>query len=1755
MARRKARSGGDHSSANATLNPPPCRVMSFSEELAAIFGIVKSRTGHDFSDYKTNTVMRRIERRMAVNELSGIREYVALLGETPGEAQALAQDILIGVTGFFRDPQAFESMERLVIPRLFAGRDPDEPVRIWHACCATGEEAYSMAFLIREYLDRQGSNARVQIFATDIDETSIAQARAGLYPAGIEAEVGEQRLKAFFTRSGKRWQVVKQVREMIVFAHHSLIKNPPFSRLDLLVCRNFLIYINPDMQNRLMSLFHQVLRPGKFLFLGNSETVGRNAGLFTAIDKKWKIFERTAGKHRGDALFPFSTPVRYHPGAMNSTRPAAAVEKGPVAVAERLLMERYSPPCVIVNGKYEVVHVTSRLNRFLEVPLGEPSRDILRMAREELRPALRAAIHKAFAENRRVEFRGLKVDANVAETTVHLLVEPLEAAHAAEKLAMVIFEAVSPQASVATPSGSEEPVCCDEACNEMLVRQLEEQLRITHEQLQATSEQLESSNEGFLSANEELISMNEEFQSANEELQSTNEELETSREELQALNEELATVNFELQGKVDELNQASSDMANLLASSGIATLFLDLQLNLKGFTPAMAAIFNLIPADIGRPFRHLAGTIDWSGLPHDAASILENLVPIEREVTAVGDGKCFIMRVLPYLDPEGVSEGVVVTLNDISERKRMEERTIHLASFPQLNPNPVLEIDSAGTVIFANPATQKVLESLGMDATAAEAFVPADLDSILRDWNRQSEKTLYRELKLRDRIYAETIFLTPQFDVARIYALDITERKQTEEALVESEQRVRHKLDCITSPEGDIGKLELADIIDAPALQSLVNDFYELTGMPMGLLDIKGRVLVGVGWQDACTKFHRVNAEACRNCLESDVQLSAGVAPGEYKIYKCKNNMWDVATPVMVGDRQFGNLFMGQFFFEEEPLDYEFFRWQAKEYGFDEQKYIAALEAVPRLSRETLDTSMHFFMKLADVLSRLSFGNLNLARSLAERDVLMRSLHESCEQLRLAQQAARIGSFDWNIQTGRNHWTPELEAMYGLKTGEFGKTQPAWKNLVHPDDRAKAVSCVNRAFETKEPVEGEWRVVWPDGSVHWLFGRFQVFLDETGNALRLTGVNIDITERRQSEDMLRRYELLAGHSRDMVLFVRRDDGQILEANAAAVTTYGYDHEELLKLTVTELRAPESLALTAAQMAEADSHGLLFETVHCRRDGSTFPVEVSSQGATIGGMRTLISVIRDITERKRAENALRESELFYRQTLDSIPGMVFTTRPDGYCDYQSQQWVDFTGVPMIDHLGDGWNRLLHPDDRPRAYSAWRAAVEERAPYDLEYRVRRYDGAYEWFKVHGRPIRDAAGEIVRWFGTALNIDHLIKAEEELRRAKEAAESATRAKSLFLANMSHELRTPMSGVIGMLDLVLTGHLEKEQQEYIEIAQTSARSMVRLLNDILDLTKVEMGKFSLEEKPLSLRNCVETTHNILLPGAKSKGLELDFTVADDVPETLLGDQTRLNQVLTNLAGNAVKFTEKGEVALRVAAGGITPDGKREITFIVADTGIGIPADKKHLLFRVFSQVDASHSRSYGGSGLGLAISKEIVARMGGTISFTSDEGTGSTFSFSLPLSETDALPVAADTFTDGGAARTEETRKPRLLIAEDEQVIRQVLGLMLQRANYEIDFAENGEHVIAMWENGNFDLILMDVQMPRMNGLEAAAAIRVKERTCGGHIPIVAMTAHALKDDEEKCLAAGMDSYITKPIDFRKSLRLIESFLKNGS
>ena len=1497
---------------------------------------------------------------------------------------------------------------------------------------------------------------------------------------------------------------------------------------------------------------------------------------------------------------------------------------------------------------------------------------------------------------------------------------------------------------------------------------------------------------------------------------------------------------------------------------------------------------------------------------------------------------------------------------------------------------------------------------------------------------------------------------------------DVSEKRKAREALRESERRVRRKLDTVLSPEGDIGNLELRDIIDVPAVQSLLEKFYKLAPMTMAIVDLQGRALVGVGWQDVCTKFHRVQPESCRHCIESDTQLSAGVPPGECRLYKCKNNMWDIASPISIGGRHVGNIFSGQFFLEGETVDRELFRGQARRYGFEEREYLEAMDRVPRLSRDFVEAGMAFLMQLGHMLSLLSYSNIELARLLAERESLMVSLDEASEQRRLALDAAELGAWDYRFDTGKVFWDRRSRQLFGVAgVGQVDYQEAI--SRIHTEDRTATEEALRAALAGANAggYHREFRVVWPDGSVHWVDSHGRVYYEDaddphrptrfigvhaditarksleeqlrqraeevrtlmdvapvailvahdadcrqiTGNRManeiyesagdenvaasatrarrffkdgrelganelpmeeaaargieirdselevllpsgrrvhmlghasplydshgrvrgcvgtflditdrrrseerlreseekfrgafanaaigfavattdgltldanpaycaitgyrvedlmtlkfyqlihpedrsenqrliertlagettdfvienryvrktgetvwvrkstslikdaegsphriislvediterkkaeqalrdsesrlrtlsdnlpeaaicrfrydtrgkphvdfisagieRLTGVppaefmndaravarsilpedqdkvmaaiavsrerlthlevevrhvhrttgeirwsllrsipfrnpdgsttwdgiELDVTERKKTEEALRRFELLAAHTRDIILFMQRDSGRILEVNAAAVDAYGYSRDELLALSIGDLRAPTTRTMMAAEMTEADSRTILFETVHRRKDGNVFPVEVSSQGATIGGKRTLISVVRDITERRRTEERLRESEEKFRSAFaNAAIGFAMTTA-DGaimaanaaYCalvdctagdldglnflemvhpddraenmrlmarmlsgqipDFVVEnryvrktgpfvwvrksvslvrdpegapQWIislvediterkkaeqalrdsesrlrnltdhlpeaaicryrqDAGGEPQIDFISAGIERLtgvppaelmngaalerwILPEDHEKARAAISRSRQEMTHFEVEVRHRhRATGEIRWSMLRSTPFRNADGSTT-WDGIDLDITERKRAAKEALRAQEAAETANHAKSTFLATMSHEIRTPMNAILGMADLLWESNLDAEQRHYVEVFRRAGSNLVTLINDILDLSKIESGNLELERVSFSIEEVVDQAVTLTGAKARSKGIDLLSRLSPDLPAALIGDPTRLRQVLINLLGNAVKFTEVGEVVLtaRNRQGGVPG----EICFEVSDTGIGIAAEKLESVFGDFTQADSSTTRKYGGTGLGLSISRRLVQSMGGALVVRSTVGVGSTFQFELPFG-------IAPSSRANVPGEMEDLLGRRVLVIDDNATNRLILRETL--TFWGMKSREFGTGAAALEDFSSacagglpYSLVLVDRRMPGIDGFELARKIQQVDK----RVPIVMLSSETQPGDSARSHEVGLASILLKPVPRTQLLRII--------
>jgi two-component system CheB/CheR fusion protein len=630
----------------------PAEVVPRREEqaLAEVLSVLRARTRHDFTGYRKPTILRRVQRRMGLGQVASLSEYVKGLRQSASEVTALADDLLIHVTGFFRDPEAWDVLREKVIAPLVEDRPDGSPVRAWVAACATGEEAYSLAILLVEEAEARGKALDIKVFATDMAERALGHARAGVFPGGIESEVTPERLERFFDKDDSNYRVKRGLRELVIFAPQNVLQDPPFSRLDIVTCRNLLIYLEPEVQRRVLNLLHFGLREGGALMLGNSESVGGLEDDFQPIDKKHRLFRRVGPTRHGTLDFPTMVATENE----GRTIPAAKVPRASVAqTAARMLLDAHTPPAVVVDAQGQIVYFHGETGPYLNQPRGEPSRDLLTLANDQVRGAVRTALHRAGEQRQAVAVRDGLIDTPAGRRRVEVGVSPLDR-RAGDAYWLVTFRNYPelpppPQLPPGDPTAE---------------ARLVEELQRTRDELQSALEEMQTSSEEMKASHEEVTSINEE-------LQSTNEELETSKEELQSLNEELTTVNAQLEAKMAELESTTNDLSSLLTSTDIAVLFLDQRFRIRRFTPATKDLFDLIPSDAGRPLSDLRRKFADLNLIPDAQAVLDKLVPVVREVKSES-GRAYLRRVLPYRTADNRIDGVVVTFVDVTDQRKAD---------------------------------------------------------------------------------------------------------------------------------------------------------------------------------------------------------------------------------------------------------------------------------------------------------------------------------------------------------------------------------------------------------------------------------------------------------------------------------------------------------------------------------------------------------------------------------------------------------------------------------------------------------------------------------------------------------------------------------------------------------------------------------------------------------------------------------------------------------------------------------------------------------------------------------------------------------------------------------------------------------------------------------------------------------------------------------------------------------------------------
>jgi chemotaxis methyl-accepting protein methylase/PAS domain-containing protein len=633
--------------------------------------LLRDRSGNDFSLYKTTSLVRRVERRMAVHQIAHIDEYTRQLRGNAHELDLLFKELLIGVTSFFRDPEVWDSLRDEALPALLAQYPAGKALRAWVPACSTGEEAYGLAMVFKEALARAQPSGRftLQIYATDLDPDAIDSARKGLYPENIANDVSPERLSQFFVpRAGGGWRVVKDIREMVVFATQNVTSDPPFTKLDVLTCRNLLIYFGPELQKKVLSLFHYALVPGGLLLLGNAETIGSLGHLFAPLNPKARIYQRLE-RTLSTGRLELPTPSR--PAAGGPAEPAVPDRADNLGqLTDQLIQQTWAPPAVLVNADGDILYISGRTGKYLEPAAGKTNTNVHAMAREGLREALAGVIVRALSDPQPIQLKGLRVGTNGGMQVVDLIVQALDQPEALKGRVIIVFKDVA--AKPARRRSSQGQSSESQAALMLELQQARDALQANHEAMQTTVEELKSSNE--------------ELQSTNEELQSTNEELTTSKEEMQSLNEELQTVNAELQSKVEDLTEVRNDMANLLDSTEIATVFLTADMKLRRYTACTTKLFKLIPGDIGRPLSDIVTDLAYPRLREDAVEVLRTLQFRETEASTA-DGRWFRVRVMPYHTQDNRIDGVVITFTDITQIKQLEAR-LRAAQLQPLSAGP-----------------------------------------------------------------------------------------------------------------------------------------------------------------------------------------------------------------------------------------------------------------------------------------------------------------------------------------------------------------------------------------------------------------------------------------------------------------------------------------------------------------------------------------------------------------------------------------------------------------------------------------------------------------------------------------------------------------------------------------------------------------------------------------------------------------------------------------------------------------------------------------------------------------------------------------------------------------------------------------------------------------------------------------------------------------------------------------------------------
>lgn len=1831
-----------------------------NEAIPTIAELLFKVTKHNFQHYKTTTLSRRIQRRMQILTIPSAADYVSYLQQHEEEVKALFRELLIGISAFFRDPDAFDALKTQVLPKVFEQRSPDDPIRIWIAGCANGSEAYTIAMLCREAMESLETTVDVQIFATDIDERALQIARAGSYPVGIEEHVSPDRLKRYFFKRGNKYKVKKDLRELVLFSAHNLISDPPFSRQDLIVCRNLLIYLDSHLQNKLIPLFHYALKPNGYLFLGPSENIASHTELFRSVDARHRISQRKGTAARTAPTLGLSQV------SIEPREAALSTSDQPVdltAMAQRIVLDEFAPAYAIIDESAHILNSSADLQKYIQIQGGDYQNNLIRMVHSDLRIGLRATLREAINNSRKVQHDHLSIRYGDRVQRMMLTVQPMPGLGEEEHLYMVVFHELGLPAE---RTEGDAPDSQSDSDADSLISQLESELQTTRRDLEKSMQDMEAGNEELKSSNEELRSMNEELQSANE-------ELETSKEEIRASS--------------DAVERANTDLQNVLRSTQIATIFLDAEGEVQWFSPAANTIYNLIATDIGRPLRHITHNaltmppipgIDTfldghndeplAGMTHPGKGSTANGQMVEHEVQ-LEDGRWFLRRVMPFLREEQ-PDGLILTFIDLTEQKRfideIHERDEQIVALMNSTAEGIYGIDSDGNCTFANASCARLL---GYSDT--DELVGRQMHELIHHSHADGtayashDCRIYESYRTGQRIHSDDeVFWRANgtsFDVEYwsypvirdghtvgcvVTFLDATARRQWQQELSSREAQLRRVIDNTIAFVGVLDVDGTLREANSPALhvarmtrdEAVGKKFWDLPwwnfdpAVQLELQELIRRAASGESIRcdmKYCTLDQVRALDFMLNPVTDDDGKVTHLIPSGIDIHDRKQ-----AETELLRAKQ--RLDLSLEFSDVAPWNWDIKRSEVisnpilnRLFGFEENAAPRLAEFIERIeesARDRVARAVEDSVENGETFDQeysinLPDGSLRHVR--ARGLVLTSSDGDLLDFYGVVADITSRKQREMELADREAHLRRVINNQLGL-VGVIDRDGI----LLEIDDHSLAIAQTRREDVVgKHFVDAPWwnydpavadqmrdamqralagEVVRYDVSL-FAHGAEGVMIDfmiapvrnEKGDVEYLIPSGVDIRERKAAEIALEhRARVSELHT---TLAIELAQGESLTETLQAVCQMfvdvldvafariwlRHDHESDLRLTAsagiyTHLDGDHAVIpvgkFKIGRIAQKQVPLLTNDVAHdpnisspdwAIREGMTafagYPLVIADQTIGVlamfarhemsdvefeqlGPMSIAIAQYVDRMQkaRKLAHNANR-LELSIR--AGNMAAWEWTESKS----YWEPKLFELLGIEPVDNPNSElFFERVHPDDLPRLRSDWQRAAAGKAKYDTEFRIIRPDGDIRWLAALGTVTYSEDNRVVSMHGLNWDITEEKEYKQNLDTARKQAEAASQSKSAFVANMSHEIRTPMTAILGYAEMLREHITDREARQHLQIIRRNGEYLLEIINDILDLSKIEAGKLEICLQQFDPARIIDDVRRVMAVRAKESSLDFQVEYQTRIPARIKSDPKRLKQILINLVGNAIKFTREGSVDI-----GVRYLEDSILLFEIRDTGIGMSSEQQTRLFKPFSQADPSITRHFGGTGLGLAISRRLAEMLHGTISVTSELGNGSIFTFSLPIGElTDVemvKPAAKEPEVDDTDFRTDHSVRLdcHVLVVDDRRDVRFLSTRILTKAGATVDEAEDGQiavdRITEGLQSGSIpDLILLDMQMPNLDGYETARQLRA----IGYTNPIIALTADAMQGDMTRCLESGCNDYLSKPIDAQKLTEMVNRF-----